>query len=74
MEPVTAAKNRGRAAKRRKTSIESDNDDDVFVAEADPEDDIVEEGEFARHNCSIRLQYADYVQRTSLYLMTRKRT
>ena len=36
---------KGRASKRRKTSIESDNDDDdVFVGEDIAEDDVIDEG------------------------------
>ena len=43
--PTPGTKPRGRAAKRRKTIIESDEeDDDIFVADAVEEDDMVEEG------------------------------
>ena len=43
--PTPGTKPRGRVSKRRKTSVESDDeDDDVFVADAVEEDDVVDEG------------------------------
>ena len=43
--PTPGTKPRGRASKRRKTSVESDDDDDdVFVADVVEEDDVVDEG------------------------------
>ncbi len=37
-------KRKGRASKRRKTSVESDDDDDVFLNDDAAEIDVVEEG------------------------------
>ena len=43
--PTPGNKPRGRASKRRKMSIECDDDeDDVFIVDAVEEDDVVEEG------------------------------
>ena len=42
--PTPGNKPRGRASKRRKTSVESD-DDDIFIGDAVVEDEIVDEGE-----------------------------
>ena len=41
--PTPGNKPRGRASKRRKTSVESD-DDDIFIGDAEVEDEIVDEG------------------------------
>ena len=41
--PIQASKGRGRAVKRRRTSVKSDNDD-IYTTNAEAEDDVVEEG------------------------------
>ena len=43
-----ANKSRGRAVKRRKTGVRSD-DDDVFVEDAAAKEDVVDEGQLSRH-------------------------
>ncbi len=43
-EDVFKPTRKGKASKRRKTSVESDDDEDVFVNDGAAEIDVVEEG------------------------------
>ena len=67
-DPSHGRKNRGRAVKRRKASIECD-DGDAFTVAAEVDDDA-DEGYSPSYNCSALYVFTDITQMTSSWTTT----